>query len=99
MDLAIQKHFLTTRIVGRPSNCSSEKDLAALHALLARSLSELSCYKVKKNNNSGRGHFGWEPGRIRGRRGTGDGRENGGGGSSEKMGKGRMGGGELQNKA
>ena len=48
MDLAIQKHLLTTRIVGRPSNCSSEKDLAALHALLARSLSELSCYRVKK---------------------------------------------------
>lgn len=48
MDLAIQKYLLTTRIVGRPSNCSSEKDLAALHALLARSLSELSCYRVKK---------------------------------------------------
>lgn len=56
MDLAIQKYLLTTRIVGRPSNCSSEKDLAALHALLARSLSELSCYRVKKKINSGRGH-------------------------------------------
>ena len=31
--------------------------------------------------------------RIRGRTGTGDGRENGGGGSSEKVGKGRIGGG------
>lgn len=49
----------------------------------------------EKKNNSGRGHFGWEPGRIRGRRGTGDGRENGGGGSSEKVGKGRMGGGGI----
>lgn len=29
--------------------------------------------------------------RIRGRTGTGDGRENGGGGSSEKVGKGRIG--------
>ena len=87
--------MLTTRIVGRPSNCSSEKDLAALHALLARSLSELSCYKVKKKNNSDRGHLGWEPGRIRGRRGTGDGRENGGGGSSEKVGKGRFRGGGI----
>lgn len=48
MGLAIQKHLLTTRIVGRPSNCSSEKDLAALHALLARSLSELSSYRLKK---------------------------------------------------
>ena len=51
MGLAIQKHLLTTRIVDRPSNCSSEKDLAALHALLARSLSELSCYRLKKKNS------------------------------------------------
>ena len=33
--------------------------------------------------------------RIRGRTGTGDGRENGGGGSSEKVGKGRIGWGEI----
>ena len=38
--------------------------------------------------------------RIRGRTSTGDGRENGGGGSSEKVGKGRIGGGgRLRNKA
>ena len=39
--------------------------------------------------------------RIRRRTGTGDGRENGGGGSSEKVGKGRIGrgGGRLRNKA
>ena len=39
--------------------------------------------------------------RIRGRTGTVDGRENGGGGSSEKVGKGRIwgGGGRLRNKA
>ena len=46
----------------------------------------------EKKINSGRGHLGWESGRIR--KGTGDGRENGGGGSSKKVGKGRiMGGG------
>ena len=37
--------------------------------------------------------------RIGGRTGTGDGRENGGGGSSEKVGKGRIRGGRLRNKA
>ena len=39
--------------------------------------------------------------RIRGRTGTGDGRENGGSGSSEKVGKGRIGGGgeRLRHKA
>ena len=38
--------------------------------------------------------------RIRGRTGTGDGRENRGGGSSEKVGKGRIrGGGRLRYKA
>lgn len=38
--------------------------------------------------------------RIRGTTGTGDGRKKGGGGSSEKVGKGRIrGGGRLRNKA
>ena len=53
----------------------------------------------EKKINSGRGHLGWESGRIR--KGTGDGRENGGGGSSKKVGKGRIMGGrrKLRNKA
>lgn len=45
----------------------------------------------EKKINSGRGHLGWESGRIR--KGTGDGRENGGGESSKKVGKGRIMGG------
>ena len=44
----------------------------------------------EKKNNSGRGHLAWEPGRIRGRRATGDGRENGGGGSSKRWEKGEL---------